>query len=102
MLIKQLLVTHDMTILLHSSRLKSVHLHELLLFRFSFLKTLDCVPSYAVTHWLPTLTEYGEWIQPRIVSEYLFQIIGRVDVIVAFEWQAFLFQIFNGCLVFPG
>lgn len=78
------------------------YVDHLLLFLFSLcllLHALDCFPSDAISNWFSTAAEDGEGVQPWIVTEDLFQIVGSVNIVDTLEWLAFLFKIFDCSLV---
>lgn len=76
--------------------------HLLVGFLLLFAHALYGLPGYAVTDWLATSTENWEWVQPRIISEDLLQVIARVDVVHALERLALLLKILDRCLVLGG
>ena len=95
--LSRIIIVHQLIVLrsnkLHVFILTS-NIYHFLLFLFSlfsFLHTLYCFPCYAVADGLATPTKYWEWVQPRVVSEDLLQVVVWVDVVVTLERLALLF-----------
>ena len=65
------------------------------------MHALDCFPGNPVSHWLAGSTEDWEWVQPRVITENLFQIIRCVDIVDALERLSFLFEVLDRCFVLP-